>query len=250
MFVNEMAMSSDPSMTVTVDLYTSVDPTNMTSPQHNLTSATWTLLSHHIQYATYKAHIYSQIRSAKDAFSGQGITGPASLLPMTDNGNSSRHFLFFGGQGHISVTTSSQLTSWSDINYDAWLQPRSDAFDKDGVESGPQPVRLRDGNFLMLYNGYAAMQDQDQVLQLPLKKSKQYEIGWLILDGDDPATILQRCSTPIIRPTFNYETCMTPYTCTRNSSVYAKAIVPIDGAGDNDSNESSSFRVYFSASDT
>lgn len=33
-----------------------------------------------------------------------------------------------------------------------WLEVRTDKFDSDLVESGPPPLRLKDGNYLFFYN--------------------------------------------------------------------------------------------------
>ena len=103
------------------------------------------------------------------------ISGPVSLLP-----NNAKHYLFFGGNGHISITNSNSIEKWENINYSPWLSPRKDCFDAHGVETGPPPVILRDGNWLMLYNSFKTNQTS---------QTRQYEIGWVILSADNVSKI-------------------------------------------------------------
>lgn len=61
-------------------------------------------------------------------------------------------------------------------------------------------MRLSDGNYLYLYNsarlGYPS----------PLPNyAEQYNVGFLILDQDDPTRILQRSDEPILTPQMDWE---------------------------------------------
>eukprot|EP00486_Rosalina_sp_Unknown_P013572 CAMPEP_0201587506 /NCGR_PEP_ID=MMETSP0190_2-20130828/144484_1 /ASSEMBLY_ACC=CAM_ASM_000263 /TAXON_ID=37353 /ORGANISM="Rosalina sp." /LENGTH=696 /DNA_ID=CAMNT_0048037679 /DNA_START=60 /DNA_END=2151 /DNA_ORIENTATION=- len=202
------------------------------------------------------------------AFSKKTVTAPAALLSMNNLTNlkgsgtvydDGIHWLFYGGEGHISVTNSCSPVHWDNIDDTPWLQPRADHFDKDGVETGPAPAKMFDGNYLMLYNGYTITSrppSSDQKGQPPSPQIngmvvphqiKHYEVGWVILDGKDPKHILQRSDKPLITSTYPYENGDSPYTCAQRGSVYAKAIVPLDGSS-NDTHQT--FRVYFSAADT
>mmetsp|Transcript_5516 Transcript_5516/g.9250 ORF Transcript_5516/g.9250 Transcript_5516/m.9250 type:complete len:788 (-) Transcript_5516:630-2993(-) len=197
------------------------------------------------------------MQSNKTFAKDEPLTGPASLLPMNLSlSPTARHYLFFGGQGHISVTNSCSITSWMNIDYAPWLEARVDRFDNDGVETGPSPVKLADGNYLMLYNGYTLTDIQNALDfnfsvfnngQLP-PKIKHYAIGWLILDGNNPTKILQRSEKPIISASYKYETGEAPFTCMQHNSVYAKAIVRIEAS--ENASTTDTFRVYFSAADT
>eukprot|EP01083_Nonionella_stella_P014854 41598_1 len=188
-----------------VELYTSTNPTN--------TTVQWQLKN--------------------SAFPKKHITGPASLLPR--NTDHAKHYLFFGGNGSISVSNSCLLTNWQNIDDSTWLSPRSNYFDKDGVETGPSPMKMNDGNYLMLYNAYNISHTQ-----------KEYSIGWVILNARNPTKIMQRSNEPLLTATLSYQTGHDPYTCTQRNSVYAKAVVRMNGS----SNTTELFRVYFSAAGT
>merc|ERR1719499_37525 len=199
------------------------------------------------------------------AFEERNITGPTSVLSTKNTSNVTMHFLFFGGRGHISIAKSRRPDHWQHIDETAWLKPRrcimsnsSNYFDRDGVESGPPPIRLQNGNYLMLYNGYT-IKDIDRFdfswcnlsryEGLIPRRDKQYQIGWVVLDGNDPSKIVERSEEPVISPMYDFENCIGPWTCTINSSVYAKAIIALNSSS-NGSHDTDTFRVYFSASDT
>ena len=128
--------------------------------------------------------------------------------------------------------------------HDAWLKPRrcimedsTGYFDRDGLETGPPPIQLQNGDYLMLYNGYSVKNidrwdiswcNISQIEGLIPRQVKRYQIGWLVLDGHDPSRILQRSEEAVISPSHDFENCIGPYTCTINSSVYAKAIVTLN----------------------
>lgn len=191
-------------------------------------------------YTLYDLYLYI-FRVHPAAFETK-ITAPAALLSMNNltnlkySNDEGIHWLFYGGEGHISVTNSCSPLHWENIDKTPWLQPRPDHFDKDGVETGPAPIKLFDGNYLMLYNGYSITGRPPSSEEGPAidgmivpHQIKHYEVGWVILDGKNPRKILQRSEQPLITPTYAYETGDAPYTCAQHSSVYAKAIVQLDG---------------------
>lgn len=171
----------------------------------------------------------------------QALTGPASLLAMNLSIKNASHWLFYGGEGHISATRSCNLLSWKNINTTPWLQPRPDYFDRDGVETGPAPIQMFDGNYFMLYNAYTITLPQEEskleidlnkheeISQITPKNFKHYAIGWVILDGKNPTKILQRSDKPLLSATYDYEIGEAPYTCTQYNSVYAKGMVKLEG---------------------
>jgi predicted GH43/DUF377 family glycosyl hydrolase len=110
--------------------------------------------------------------------------------------------LFFGDSTlvpGIQVATSYNLIDYI-YNASVWLPVRPNQFDSVLVEAGPQPLRLSDGNYLFLYN--SARQNG------PSSKpgwTLQYNIGWVILDGQNPVSIIQRSDQPLLSPTLPWE---------------------------------------------
>lgn len=145
-------------------------------------------------------------------FAESDISGPAALLVLNK-----RRYLFFGGDGHIFVSVTLNGHDWN-TKYELFLGPSTDtnAFDLYGVECGPSPVLLSDGNYLFLYNAYST-------------ESREYTVGWLILDGREPRNILKRSSEPLLYAQYAYEEGQTPYKCQSANAVYAKSMVKIEG---------------------
>ncbi|CAF0766928.1 unnamed protein product [Didymodactylos carnosus] len=80
---------------------------------------------------------------------------------------------------------------------------RNTHFDSELVEAGPEPLRLSDGNYLFLYN--SARQTT-----IPNPKPGwrlEYNLGWVILDGNDPLNVLARSEEPIFSPELDWERC-------------------------------------------
>jgi predicted GH43/DUF377 family glycosyl hydrolase len=86
-----------------------------------------------------------------------------------------------------------------------FLSPRATHFDSKLVESGPPPLRLDDGNYLFFYNSAE--------IGWPEDKSKAYHVGWVIIDGNNPAVILQRSEVALMGPEFSWEKGEKPYKC-------------------------------------
>jgi beta-1,2-mannosidase len=112
--------------------------------------------------------------------------------------------LFWGdstlvGGLEVAVAVDRSLLRWKNIP-EVWLPVRADHFDSQLVEAGPEPLRLRDGNYLMLYNSARCC----------LNSSKpgyqyQYNAGFVILDGSNPTRILQRSALPLLSPETAWE---------------------------------------------
>ncbi|CAF1081612.1 unnamed protein product [Adineta steineri] len=86
-----------------------------------------------------------------------------------------------------------------------FIEIRSDYFDSELVEPGPEPQRLSDGNYLFLYNS---------ARRLPLPNNhfkpdwdREYNLGWVIMDGNDPTKILARSDRPVLAPELDWERC-------------------------------------------
>ena len=104
---------------------------------------------------------------------------------MRDDVPDSLHYLIWGDD-HLTMAYSSDLTNFT--NYPGkFIEPRGDMFDSVLVESGPPPLRLSDGNYLFFYNSA-----RDGFPSERPGYALQYNVGFLILDGQDPTKILQR----------------------------------------------------------
>ena len=56
----------------------------------------------------------------------------------------------------------------------------------------------------------------------------QYNVGWLILDGEDPSTILQRSDEPILSPELPWEIGVSPYLGLTPNVVFVEGWAPTD----------------------
>ncbi len=111
------------------------------------------------------------------------------------------HYLFWGDTD-IAIATTTDLIHY--VNTGKLLIPRrADAFDSELVESGPEPLRLKNGDYLFLYNSA-------RKATIPNPKPNwtlQYNLGYVILDGKNPLQIKYRSETPILSPELDWEKC-------------------------------------------
>src|SRR5690606_21266786 len=70
--------------------------------------------------------------------------------------------------------------------------PRENAWDSRKAGAGPPPIKTKDG-WLLIYH---AVDDRDD---------RQYKIGAMLLDLEDPTKVLYRSNMPILHPTEWYE---------------------------------------------
>ena len=108
--------------------------------------------------------------------------------------NKKPHYFMIWGDSSLAFTASDDLRTFKTLNK-SWLQTRSDKFDSVLVESGPPPIKLSDGNYLFVYNS---------AKHIEFNKI-QYNVGYLILDGENPQNILQRSDVPILSPDMKWE---------------------------------------------
>lgn len=85
------------------------------------------------------------------------------------------------------------------------ITPRKGKFDEVLVESGPEPLKLSDGNYLFLYNAAEKTNETSPKPNWNLK----YHIGYLILNGKNPLDILYRSEEPLFSPKLDWERCVT-----------------------------------------
>ncbi|KAL0230499.1 hypothetical protein PCE1_004058 [Barthelona sp. PCE] len=144
------------------------------------------------------------------------------------------------GDYSLYWSTSDDMLHWENERTTPWMEVRNDHFDSALVEAGPAPMKLSDGNLLFLYN---SAREVGQISSKPGWKL-EYNIGFLILDKDDPKKILHRSEEPILSPTEVWEKCdnstnidgLTP------DVVFVEGMRPIDGKDD-------SFLVYYQGCD-
>jgi len=174
-------------------LYSSVANTSDGNPVSRLALAVTPIPGKASTYVDYGA-IFPDVKWSKSG----------SLLVRDYNTS----YLFWGDSSLVpglQMATTQDLIHY-DYNPDIWLPVRTDNFDSVLVEAGPMPMRLSDGNYLFLYNsarsGYPSNKPNWNL---------QYNVGWVILDGNDPSKILQRAEQPLLSPELDWETGTSPY---------------------------------------
>ena len=146
------------------------------------------------------------------------------------------HFLYWGA-GKIHITSSSDPANWTrqgeefivSTAFEGWAQQNT------GVESGPPPMQLSDGNYLFLHNSWSFNRTQYAVAG--------YQPAWVIINGSDPTQIIARAPQPLWSP--QREPWMegkAPWTCNVDNVAFLEAAHP--------TNTKDEFRVYFGGSDT
>jgi len=111
------------------------------------------------------------------------------------------HLLFFG-DSDIQIAVTSDLLHYNVTNR-YLVSRRQDSFDSELVESGPEPLQLSDGNYLFLYNSA-------RKVSIPNPKPGwhlEYNLGFVILDKNDPTRVIYRSNEPIMSPVLDWERC-------------------------------------------
>ena len=115
--------------------------------------------------------------------------------------NATHRYLFFN-DSNIAIAETTDLFQYR-LTDKYLLQIRSNSFDSALVEAGPEPLKLSDNNYLFLYN--SARQTN-----IPNPKPNwvlEYNLGWTILDGENPTVVLARSDQPILSPELDWEKC-------------------------------------------
>lgn len=130
--------------------------------------------------------------------------------------NDTHRYLFFD-DSNISLALTSDLIHYNVLS-SYFLTTRPDHFDSALVEAGPNPLKLSDKNYLFLYNS-------GRHTNIPNHKpgwNVQYNLGWAILDGENPTQVLARSEQPILSPELDWER------CDNNSGVWAdRGLTPL-----------------------
>ena len=123
-----------------------------------------------------------------------------------------------------------------------WLLPLGDEKEEIKLEAGTHLHPLSDGNAITFYAaatpGWVA--------------NGNYTAGWLILDGNNPAHVVQRSLKHMLIPTFEYETLCDgradcPYVGERNNVIFLSSAVRLEALPSSPSVDR--FRLYFGAGD-
>ncbi|CAF3332983.1 unnamed protein product [Rotaria socialis] len=117
--------------------------------------------------------------------------------------NETHRYLFFN-DSNIAIALTKDLIHY-DLSSSFLLKTRPDHFDSALVEAGPQPLKLSDNNYLFLYNSAR----HTTIPNLKPNWNLQYNLGWAILNGDDPTQVLARSEQPIFSPELDWERCDT-----------------------------------------
>ncbi len=88
----------------------------------------------------------------------------------------------------MCVAYSNDLSSWCDIR--SLMRPRTKSWDCWKIGAAGVPIELNEG-WLAIYHGVSF--------------EKVYSLGVMLLDKDNPETILYRSETPILTPVTDYE---------------------------------------------
>jgi predicted GH43/DUF377 family glycosyl hydrolase len=115
--------------------------------------------------------------------------------------NDTHRYLFFGDTS-ILIARTKDLIHYN-LTSAALIHKRPDHFDSALVEAGPQPLKLSDKNYLFLHNSARHINISNPKPRWDL----QYNLGWVILDGEDPTNILARSEEPIFSPELDWEKC-------------------------------------------
>ena len=153
------------------------------------------------------------------------------------------HYLFWGdgaGGFGISVATSLDGLEWKNVQTN-FIDTRAEGFDSAVIEAGPPPLPLSDGNYLMIYNsarrGFPSVKPGFDL---------QYNMGYAILEGENPASILARSGVtqPLFSPVLPWEVgnATDPLSLTPNV-VFCDGMVPFPG-------ETDSFLFVYGAADS
>jgi len=99
-----------------------------------------------------------------------------------------KYVMFHRLEPDMCVAYSEDLRRWYDIR--AFMRPRTKSWDCWKIGAAGPPIELNEG-WLVIYHGVSF--------------EKVYSLGVLLLDRDNPETILYRSETPILTPVTDYE---------------------------------------------
>lgn len=158
---------------------------------------------------------------------GQQTTSGASIL-LRDDVPGSPHYAFIttdDDAGALLVATAphDDPLTWT-TQSKPWASGRPGAFDHYGLASGPSlssHYRLSDGNYLYLYSidnrqncqsascGTCGLNCSAPAV-CPFCRDGRCALGWAVLSGNDPTTVIARANATLLRAELAFETVGTP----------------------------------------
>jgi len=96
--------------------------------------------------------------------------------------------------GNLSLASSEDLVEWRDEG--VFLYSRPDKWDNSSLSTGPAPVKLEDGNWLLFYDIDNLWPVQDP--KLPFPYYGRCSLGWAILDAKNLTKVLARAEEPLV----------------------------------------------------
>jgi predicted GH43/DUF377 family glycosyl hydrolase len=102
--------------------------------------------------------------------------------------------------GNLSLVSSTDLVEWKDEG--VILSTRQGYWDNATLSTGPSPVRLSDGNWLLLYNVDNLWPVHDPE---PMPSWGRCALGWAILDQRNLTRVLARAPEPLVRAELEWE---------------------------------------------
>jgi len=99
-----------------------------------------------------------------------------------------KYVMFHRLEPDMCVAYSDDLKRWYDIR--AFMRPRTKSWDCWKIGAAGSPIELNEG-WLAIYHGVSF--------------EKVYSLGVVLLDRDNPETVLYRSETPILTPVTDYE---------------------------------------------
>jgi len=158
-----------------------------------------------------------------------GFRTRAGILIPRETGP--HYMLFYNESWNIYAAVSDDLQNWQVKG--VVLGPRGIPY-ADGwlTEPGPPPLRLSNGDYLLLYNGCSVS-----------GYLEGYSMMWAVLSGDDPTKVVARSDWALLWPNVTWDTGLTPDLCNAPNVVFVEGAMQL-------ANETDHFEVFFGASDT
>lgn len=123
-----------------------------------------------------------------------GWTKSGAILPeKVKSGLFKDRYVMYFGDTNIWMAFSDDLLHWTPI-MNPVIKTRGDKFDSNLVEPGPPPFYTKDG-ILMIYNSNGGDGGEH----------KNYNVGAVLFDKNDPTKIIARTDKPILSPTQDWE---------------------------------------------